>query len=465
LAFVVSHINLIDQTVEEFNEEGIKDVGVIQADHHMTDWSKPIQICSIQTLRSKKKLPDCKLAIFDECHVLHKLHKEWLQHPDWQHVPIIGLSATPWTKGLGKYFDSLLIAASTQELIDKGLLAPFRVFATGHPDLTGVKTVAGDYHEGQLSDVMQRGSLTADIVRTWQARWGKDKTFVFGVDCKHAQALQQRFIDAGISAAYQDALTPLCERKTIKEKFHRGEYRVICNVGTLTIGVDYDVRCLVLARPTKSEMLFVQIVGRALRTAPGKDYALILDHSDTTQRLGFVTDIDAWHMHLDDGKPVNRPERREPLPKPCPRCDCLKPRVQRKCPNCGFEMVPTISDYIEREGDLVEITKNQLKRWPRIEATMAEKAAFFAGLKYICLERGYKSGWAANKYRSKFGVWPDHRISGVSPSPPPMAVRQWVRSTQIAWAYSKRRAEELREKVHGYEAKVAGQALCGNDKL
>jgi superfamily II DNA or RNA helicase len=87
-------------------------------------------------------------------------------------VPIVGLSATPWARGLGKHFESLLIAATTSDLIEQGYLSPFRVFATGHPDLGGVKMVAGDYHEGQLSDAMQEGELTADIIRKHGRRSG-----------------------------------------------------------------------------------------------------------------------------------------------------------------------------------------------------------------------------------------------------------------------------------------------------
>lgn len=440
LAFVVSQISLIDQTLESFAEEGIKGVGVIQADHGMTDWSKPVQICSIQTLQSRETYPQARTVIFDEVHVLHKFHKEWLKHPDWQHIPFIGLSATPWTKGLGKYFDTLLVAATTQELIDKGLLSKFRVFATGHPDLTGVKTVAGDYHEGQLSEAMMRGDLVADIVKTWQQRWGKDKTFIFGVDCAHAQALQARFNEAGIKCAYQDARTSVKDRREIKRQFHSGEIQAIANVGTLTIGVDYDVRCLVLARPTQSEMLYVQIVGRALRNAPGKDHAIILDHSDTTERLGFVTDI--HHERLDMGKPVEKPVLRKPLPKPCPVCDCMLPRIAGKCQNCGTVIQRTVSGLVERDGELFEIVPGaRVPPKKRELFTLDEKALFLAGLKFYAIERGYKPGWAANQYRNKFKVWPAHEIEHVAPRPPTMEIKQWIRSGQIRWALSKKRAE------------------------
>jgi superfamily II DNA or RNA helicase len=441
LAFVVSQISLIDQTLESFAEEGICDVGVIQADHRMTDWSRPVQVASIQTLQSREAYPQASAVLVDECHILHQFHKDWLKHPDWQRVPFIGLSATPWTKGLGKYFDTLLVAATTQELIDKGLLSKFKVFATGHPDLSNVRTVAGDFHEGELSAAMQRGSLVADIVKTWQLRWNKDRTFIFAVDCAHAQALQTRFNEAGILCAYQDAKTSTKERKEIKRQFHAGEIKAIANVGTLTIGVDYDVRCLVLARPTKSEMLYVQIVGRALRNAPGKDYAIILDHSDTTERLGFVTDI--HHERLDMGKPPEKPkdlQLRKPMPHPCPVCDCMLPRVAGKCTNCGYNVQKSVSGLIERDGELFEIVPgSRVPPKKRGLFTLDEKAQFFAGLKFYGIERGYKPGWAANQYRKKFLVWPAHEIEGVAPRPPSMQVRQWIRSGQIAWALSKKR--------------------------
>ena len=146
---------------------------------------------------------------------------------------------------------------------------------------------------------MRSGTLTADVVKTWQDRWGRDKTLVFGVDRAHAETLHRRFLESGIRSAYQDALTSSADRKAIERGFADGTYQVVCNIGTLTTGVDWDVRCLVLARPTKSRILYVQIVGRALRTAPGKEKAIILDHSDTTQELGLVTEI--AQDRLDDG--------------------------------------------------------------------------------------------------------------------------------------------------------------------
>ncbi len=462
LVFVVPAISLIDQTVEMFYGQGIKDIGVIQADHELTDWAKPVQVASIQTIRARNAYPDAKVVIIDEVHQLHKEHIKWLGHieidleldrefdiplgkvvgcpPGWETVPFIGLSATPWTKGLGRYFQSLLQMSSIGELIKDGYLSPFTVFASDSPDLSEVKIVAGEYHEGQLSKVMQGNALVANIIKTYQEKWGKGKTLCFGVDCAHAQMLQARFLAAGISCGYQDANTTRLERAEIKKKFHDGTYEVVCNVGTLTTGVDWDVRCLSLARPTKSEMLFVQIIGRALRTAEGKEKAIILDHTDTTSRLGFVTDI--YHETLSGGRfdTAGKIVRKPALPKPCPRCTCLMPVGTKLCPSCGFERKAPVSGIVERDGVLVEFNGQFRKKGDRkaYTYTMQEKRTFLAQLRGYALEKGYQAGWASHKYKEKFAMWPDWSIKNTPAMAVGPEVRQWIRSMQIRWAMSKK---------------------------
>lgn len=438
LAFVVNAIGLIDQTVERLYEEDIRDIGVIQADHSMTDWSKPVQVCSIQTLKSRKAYPKADVVVFDECHSLHDFHKQWLADPDWKHVPFIGLSATPWSKGLGKHFDTLLVATTTQELIDQGFLSKFKVYCTGQPDLKDVKVVAGEYVKDQLSEAMQKGTLTADIVRTWQDRWGKGNTLVFGVDRKHAETIHCRFQEAGVRSAYQDGETSAADRADIKRGFHNGTYDVVCNIGTLTTGVDWDVRCLVLARPTKSEILYTQIIGRALRTATGKDHALILDHSNSTLELGLVTDI--HHDRLDEGKlqkkgPVAK--KKPPLPRACPDCAAIIPRLNRTCTQCGHT-VPLASGVVERNGVLVpyEDARLSLEGKKTRQYTHLEKEQFYAELLGYAKGRGYKDGWVAHKYKERFGVWP-RNVDHVAAEEPSFETAQWLRSRNIAWAKSK----------------------------
>jgi superfamily II DNA or RNA helicase len=208
MIFTVPALSLIDQTAGKFYAEGVRDVGVIQADHCLTNYSRPIQIASVQTLQ-RRVIPPADLVLIDEAHRWFDFYGEWLSNPAWSNVPIIGLSATPWTRGLGKHFDKLITAATTQELIGAGHLSRFRVFAPSSPDLEGVRTVAGDYHEGDLSRAMDKSALVADVVDTWLERSQSRQTFCFAVDRAHAKHLQAKFSDAGVPAGYIDAYTPI----------------------------------------------------------------------------------------------------------------------------------------------------------------------------------------------------------------------------------------------------------------
>ena len=445
LIYTVPAINLVDQTVEMFYGQGIYDVGVIQAHHHMTDWSQPVQICSVQTLQ-KRTMPEFDIMNIDECHRWFQWYEKVMRDPAYANKLFIGQSATPWTKGLGNYYQHLVIAATTQDLIDRGLLSDFRVYAPSHPDLTGVPTLAGDYHEGKLSEKMQEGTLTADVVETWLkfAEW--KPTLCYAVDLLHARKLQAQFQAAGVPTAYIDADTKdldtrrkstgewLQGRKTIKRDFHSGAIKVVVSVGTMTTGIDWDVRCISLVRPTKSEMLFVQIIGRGLRTAPGKDDVLILDHSDNHLRLGFVTDIDAQHTSLHDGKsPLTATASKIRLPKECPGCGYLKAPGNAKCPVCAFVAVAH-SKIEPTAGELAEL-KRKAKEKPQPLPAM-----FFAELRCYANDRGFKPGWAAMKFKDKFGKWPDRSIEYTAPA---LTVTKetlsWIKSRNIAWAKSKAR--------------------------
>jgi DNA repair protein RadD len=336
--FTVPAIELVDQTLEKFYREGVRDVGVMQAQHWRTDTSRPIQIASVQTLM-RRQIPPADLVFVDEAHKLFNFYTKWFTDPSWKNIPFIGLSATPWTKGLGRLYQELIIAATTQDLINLGYLSKFRVFAPAHPDLKGVRTLAGDYHEGDLGMAMDKTPLVADIVSTWCKLADGRPTLCFAVNRIHAQHIRDTFEQAGVRAGYVDCFSTPSERMEVRTKFASGEFQIVCNVGVLTMGVDWDVRCIILARPTKSEMLFVQIIGRGLRPAENKDHCLILDHSDTTSRMGFVTDI--HHEALDDGKTrISNARGRVKLPKECPQCSCLRPSTTNLCPNCGFEAKP-----------------------------------------------------------------------------------------------------------------------------
>jgi DNA repair protein RadD len=134
--FTVPKLSLIDQTVERFNEEGIRAIGVIQGFHPGTDGAQPAQVCQHPDATAPK-LPEADLVIVDEAHEVHDFYREWMEKPEWKQVPFLGLTATPWTRGMGKLYDDLIIPTTTAELIEKGFLSKFKVFAPSHPDLAG----------------------------------------------------------------------------------------------------------------------------------------------------------------------------------------------------------------------------------------------------------------------------------------------------------------------------------------
>jgi len=283
---------------------------------------------------------------------------------------------------------------------------------------------------------MDKQALVADIVTTWLERGENRATICFAVNRVHAKHIQNRFIEAGIKAEYMDAYTDLDGRADIIKRFENGDVQVICNVGVLTTGFDADVRCIILARPTKSEMLYVQMIGRGLRTAPGKDCALILDHSDTTLRLGFVTDIGTDKLHDGTG---NRQavEKKAPLPKECPACTFLKPPKARKCPACGFEPVAKV-DVDNADGELLELSRNGKVKLEKF--TMDQKQDWYRQLILHAHLRGYKPGWAYWAYKDKFKVGPDHSLDARPAVSVSYEVQNWITARNIRKAKARERA-------------------------
>ena len=282
---------------------------------------------------------------------------------------------------------------------------------------------------------MDRPSITGDILAEWFKRGEDRQTLAFCVDRKHARHVHERFEEAGVASEYMDGLTPREDREPIFERFRSGLTRVVCNVGVLVAGVDLpEVACLIDARPTQSRMRYVQVIGRGLRIAKGKTDLRILDHAGNALRLGLVTDI--HQTHLDDGR-ENAAQRKarsqsEPRPKLCEACKAVLPILARACTACG-EPVRALTKVLELQGDLIELGARQSGRR---EFPDWERRRFFAELLGLAEERRYAAGWAAHKFRERFGHWPNgfDRLT-LSPS---IATRNWVKSRQIALAKSRR---------------------------
>jgi superfamily II DNA or RNA helicase len=444
VAFCVPLISIVMQTYRELVRAGLGDEisiqqGDVKFDEHgecLTDPRRPIQLVSIQTI-TKRQFPLCDILIIDECHLWFAGHEQWIKTLPEKAV-VVGLSATPYRTGLRDHFGKLIVAATTKELIAAGYLAPFDYYAPASPDLNGVKIEKGDYNEQQLAEAMNKPKLVADIVRTWAEKARGRKALFFGVDCAHAQAVQQQFEAHGYEWGYFDAYTEPEDREKLLEQLRTGEIEGICNVGIATAGLDAPfIDCIILGRPTRSEMLFKQIIGRGLRLHPGKDRLLVLDHSDTGLKLGLPDEIEHFDF-IDASAPgATKTEKKDPLPKKCPACSYLKPAKVRKCPACGFE--PEVrSSIVAADGELQKVgSKPKAKE----KAALDQKQRWWSGLLYMAQEKGKERKWALAHFKNKFDQWP--RGLAEMAIPPDHVVRDYVRIRAIAWA--KRREKEANQ--------------------
>jgi len=447
-AFTVPFLSLIDQTFEAFAHVGIdkNDMSIIQADNPYCDYSRKIQICSADTLVRRKNLPEVDIVVYDEVHRQSRLYKRWMD--EYPNATFLGVSATPWARGMRDIWDRLIIVSTTRELIEQKFLCDYKYYAPTSPDLSGVSIVAGDYHEGQLGDAMNKPHLVADLIKTWKEKASDRPTLCFCVTREHAREVQSQFLENGVAAGYCDAYTSVKDRKALIEQLRTGELKVVTNIGTMTTGLDAPfLSCIILARPTKSEMLFLQIVGRGLRTHASKEHLLVLDHSDTGLNLGLPCSI--HHTDLLPGKiskeakAAAKEAAKEKSNKPhkCISCNHVHDRNLMVCPSCGH-IRKRVSDVVMREGYLSELSKDGSQK-AILNVDMAIRQDWYSGLLYIAMERGYSQGWSAHQFKSKFNMWPDN-FKKVA-KPPTNAMRGWVRSRQIA--YAKAREKQTRNNI------------------
>jgi superfamily II DNA or RNA helicase len=412
IGFCVDRITLLDQTLDKFVEAGFQ-IGVFQGNHPMFNVAAPVQVISLQTLarRDRGRWPAVDLFIIDEAHVNYEIVKRLMD--TWDGLKYIGLSATPFTRGLGLVWDDLVVATTTAELIERGYLANYDAYAPSQPDLTGVRRSGADFATPDLEERMN--VLTGDIVSHYVKHGDNGKALYFTPTVAYAQSLALEFQAQGVAADHVSGYDTDTRRLEVMQKYQDGEIQVMTNCEVLTKGFDQpDIMVGGLCRPTRSLSLHIQMCGRFLREWQGKR-KLILDHAGNIERLGFPDD--PLPDTLDMGEPnVNSDtrDRDEPMPWNCPKCHSLVPSGTHICPVCG---------HAAQRPSGVQIEAGVLQK---IERTgHSQKQAVFAMLNQIRNENGYKQGWVANQYKEIFGVWPRKLDDRMTLEPPP-ELYEWI---------------------------------------
>lgn len=443
---LVHRRELLQQAVRRLYAAGI-DAAVVAAGQP----SRPgvaVQVAMVQTLygravrSSAMTLPPADVVIVDEAH--HVIAGTWkkivARYPD---ATLIGWTATPVrgdNRGLGGMFNALIQGPSIPALIAAGYLVGTKVWVPYIPDLKGVKSTAGDYNERQLAERMDRQEITGNIPVHYLRHAPGLCCVVFAITRAHGVHIRDDFLRAGVLAEYLDGSTPADERDAILARLAAGKIDVVVNVGVLVEGWDLpQLRCIILARPTRSFGLFLQIIGRGLRPAPGKEHCIILDHAGATLQHGLV-DQGAIPWSLQPDRAIDRKTSSgssggsAPKLAVCPECTAVY-WPGKPCGACGWRPRPRPQSIEAQDGDLVEMGRNGAAT--RNNPTEAERAAWHGTLTTIAIEKGYKAGWIAHKFHEKFRDWPPRR------QPPPIEptpeCRAWVKSRAIAWAKSQHR--------------------------
>jgi superfamily II DNA or RNA helicase len=436
VAFLCNRIHLVEQTSRRFAKAGILH-GIIQGANTIRTYEK-ILIGSIQTV-AKRGLPDVELILIDEAHCVagSKEYRAVLAAANGS--PVIGLSATPYARGLGKHYNELggalfqqmVVAATISELISDGYLVDCDVYSPSEPDMTGIKQAKNafgdmDYTDADVGRATDKPELIGDIVMHWQKLANGTPTVCFASNIAHSKHIVESFLAAGVAAEHIDCYSDDAERQAVLQRIQTSETFIVSNVGILAEGWDFPAcRTLILARPTRSLIRYIQMAGRVLRPHASKHRALILDHSGTVARLGFPTD--EFPLELDDGtsRKSETQKRETPLPKACPSCSYMK--STHKCPVCGFAPSPQSTVTVEA-GDLV-----LLKKKPK--AIKMGKQAFYSQLIAIAASKGYREGWISHKYKQYFGVWP-RSLQDIA-AEPTNEVRNFLMHLQIRLAKTK----------------------------
>lgn len=420
---IVHRKELLLQSSKALKGMGI-DHGLISP-HFTPSPYKMVQVASIDTLMIRlKKNPEkykFKLAIFDEAHHVVKANK-WGKVLELLGNPItLGVSATPKRgdgiglgEGHGGIFQEMVIGPSVAELIEWGMLInPIVYTSLETPDLSGLKTnKEGDYNLQDIAERVDKPVITGSAVQHYKDICPGARAIVFCASIRHAEHVVAEFNAAGykFSILVGEPAMSDAERTAVNKALASGELDGACTVDLVSEGYDLpDLECCIMLRPTASESLFLQQVGRVMRPSPGKKFAYLLDHVGNVGRRvdgkfirkhGLPNDHREWS--LEGRKKKKRKEKDEDSVsvKQCPACyHVFEPAPS--CPKCGHDMTPKGRELEQIEGELHRVTPEMEAMIKKEKRQKVGRARTMEELLKVEKELGYKPGWARMVFQTR----------------------------------------------------------------
>lgn len=404
---------ILRQIAATFDQFGIRH-GFIAAGRPANPFAMA-QVASADTLRNRlAMLKDCALLVVDEGHLWHsRTRKLIIDAAKEAGAKIVILTATPIRmdgKPLRDIADYMVLGPTEAELIERGSLAQYRVFAPVSADLSGVHTARGDYVVSEVAEKLDKPSIVGDAPQTWLKYANGLRTVVYAINRAHGKHVLEAYQAAGIKAAYIDGETPKGEQIRIANALADGEIFVLVSVELLTTGYDLGslvgrnvtIQCVQLLRPTKSLQLAIQMMMRCM--TPWSGVSVILDHvnmilnRDGTVNHGFPDDDRDWTL---DGAVTRRQEGVADFNVwTCESCFASVRASKPVCPYCSKEHTVKAREIPVEDGELLEIKRQQaiVAKDRRIEVGRARDLDKLAD---IAIARKYKTGWLISQAKIK----------------------------------------------------------------
>lgn len=384
----------------------------ILSNGYREDLRHPVQVGSVQTVvRRLGRIPPPSMVIQDEAHHL-VAGNMWGRVIDaWPRAYLIGKTATPERlsgeglgEGHGGYFQDMVQGPDAGWLTEQGFLVAARVFAPPGIDLSAVRRFDTAKGRHDSDEILRQGQAMGDAVSHYRRTIEPEHNgtaIAFCCSVAHADALAEAFRSQGIAAARLDGAMDRGERRRMINDLGAGTLKVLTSCDIISEGTDIpSVTGAILLRPTDSLGLHLQQVGRVLRPAPGKRWAIVNDHVGNSLRHGLPTDQREWS--LEGRQKGKRRAASEALPvKVCDQCFSTLPSDWPVCPICGFVFPPPARrELVTVDGTLQELTAQAAAQQRR---QAVGKARTREELEAIRLERGYSRGWTDHILRARGG--------------------------------------------------------------
>ena len=378
--------------------------------------AEPVQIGMIQTVaRRWERYTAPDLIVADEAHhVVSPTYMDLLARYPTAHS--LGVTATPERldgRGLGEHFEAMVCGPEVPWLIDNGYLADFTYYAPpSEVDVSGIRTVAGDFARDDLSAAMDKATITGSAVGHYRELADGRPAVAFCVSVAHAEHVAEDFRAAGYRAASIDGTMPETERRARLRGLADGSLHVLTSCDLIGEGIDVPaVAVIIHLRPTKSLAMKKQFDGRGLRIKPDGGKAIILDHVGNAERHGTPRTIHAWSLDskrrkkTDAGPGIRQCrvcyriyERSEAIDCDSGEPECLA-RPQEAAPRVIEEVAGRLVEFTDSPewAGGASITLARGEEWK----AMVARATTVEQLRQIAKARGYHPLWVRRVLASR----------------------------------------------------------------